>query len=247
MKSITLMPLALALGFVMNLTGCASQPPASKTTASASPVVPAASSSVAATPAATAKLDVGITAEMPSTDIVIDGKTITLMRNQNADNTVNANFAKTSRKCPPFCVQPYELAPGVKTIGELEMIDYLKQLATHPNLMVVDSRTPDWVERGTIPGAVNIPWDRLNIGKSDPITVQDILTKQLGAVERDGFWDFSAAKTLVLFCNGQWCGQSPTNIKGLLKIGYPASKLMWYRGGMQEWENLGLTTVKPAK
>jgi hypothetical protein len=31
----------------------------------------------------------------------------------------------------------------------------------------------------------------------------------------------------------------------LLKIGYPAHKLFWYRGGMQDWENLGLTTVKP--
>ncbi len=34
-------------------------------------------------------------------------------------------------------------------------------------------------------------------------------------------------------------------IKGLLKIGYPAHKLFWYRGGMQDWENLGLTTIKP--
>ena len=64
-------------------------------------------------------------------------------------------------------------------------------------------------------------------------------------MQRDGFFDFSQAKTLVLFCNGPWCGQSPNNIKGLLKIGYPASKIKWYRGGMQEWESLGLTTVKP--
>jgi len=28
-------------------------------------------------------------------------------------------------------------------------------------------------------------------------------------------------------------------------IGYPAHKLFWYRGGMQDWENLRLTTVKP--
>jgi hypothetical protein len=25
------------------------------------------------------------------------------------------------------------------------------------SIMVVDSRTPDWVEKGTIPGAMNIP------------------------------------------------------------------------------------------
>jgi rhodanese-related sulfurtransferase len=40
--------------------------------------------------------------------------------------------------------------------------------------------------------------------------------------------------------------RSPTTIKGLLKIGYPAHKILWYRGGMQDWESLGLTTLKPA-
>ena len=50
---------------------------------------------------------------------------------------------------------------------------------------------------------------------------------------------FDNAKTVVMFCNGPWCGQSPTNIKGLLKIGYPANKIKWYRGGMQDWEVLG--------
>jgi hypothetical protein len=27
--------------------------------------------------------------------------------------------------------------------------------------------------------------------------------------------------------------------------GYPADKIKWYRGGMQSWEIVGLTTVKP--
>ena len=58
-------------------------------------------------------------------------------------------------------------------------------------------------------------------------------------------FDFSDAKTLVLFCNGMWCGQSPNNIKNLLKFGYPADKLKWYRGGMQAWSILGLSTAKP--
>ncbi|MED5532474.1 MAG: rhodanese-like domain-containing protein, partial [Pseudomonadota bacterium] len=49
----------------------------------------------------------------------------------------------------------------------------------------------------------------------------------------------------VMFCNGMWCGQSPNNIKNLLKFGYPAHKIKWYRGGMQDWEILGLSTAKP--
>lgn len=191
-------------------------------------------------------LDVNITADMPTVEVMHKGQKVMIQRNQNQDNNVNPAFAKTSRKCPPFCIQPGELAPGVETIGELEMMGYLKKMsAGDKSIMVIDSRTPDWVEKGTIPGAVNIPWDKLNIGKSDPITVQEILEKQLGAKQQEGFWNFDNAKTLVMFCNGSWCGQSPTNIKGLLKIGYPAPKIKWYRGGMQDWELLGLTTVKP--
>ncbi|MEQ1662974.1 MAG: rhodanese-like domain-containing protein [Thiobacillus sp.] len=197
------------------------------------------------TPASHA-LDVNITVGLPSVEVQHNSKPVLIQRNQNADNVINPNFAKTSRKCPPFCIQPGAMPDGVKTIGELELIDFLQKMsAGDKSILVVDSRTPDWVERGTIPGAVNIPWDRLNIGKSDPITVQDILEKQLGVVSQDGFLNFENAKTLVLFCNGAWCGQSPTNIKGLLKIGYPAHKLFWYRGGMQDWEMLGMATVAP--
>jgi hypothetical protein len=86
------------------------------------------------------------------------GQQITIMRNQNQTNVVNPDFAKTLRKCPPFCIQPGELAPGVKTIAELEVLHFLQQInAGDESSMVIDSRTPDWVEKGTIPGAVNIP------------------------------------------------------------------------------------------
>ena len=201
-----------------------------------------------AAPMAASALDVNIAVGLPSVDVMHNGQKVTIMRNQDQNNTVNPDFAKTSRKCPPFCIQPGELAPGVATIGELEIIHYLKLMSDgDTSIMVVDSRTPDWVTKGTIPGAINIPWDKLNIGKSDPITVQEILEKHFGVKSQDGFYIFDNAKTVVMFCNGPWCGQSPTNIKGLLKIGYPAGKIKWYRGGMQDWEALGLTTVKPAK
>jgi hypothetical protein len=32
---------------------------------------------------------------------------------------------------------------------------------------------------------------------------------------------------------------------GLLRFGYPAEKIKWYRGGMQNWANMGFTTIKP--
>lgn len=174
-----------------------------------------------------------------------DGKTIKISRNQDNKNTINPAFAKTSRPCPPFCIQPATLAPGVETIAEREVIDYLAKMSEgDDSILVVDSRTPDWVKKGTIPGAKNIPWTKLNPAKgADPISILELLEDEFGVTESEGLLNFSKAKTLVMFCNGMWCGQSPNNIKNLLKLGYPAHKIKWYRGGMQDWEVLGLTTV----
>ena len=191
-------------------------------------------------------LKVKITADLPTVTVMHKGKPVTIQRNQQKDNTVDPAFAKTSRACPPFCIQPAVVAPGVETIAELELLAYLKRRSDgDDSILIIDSRTPDWVERGTIPGSVNIPWTTLNISQSDPLTIADTLEESLGAQQLEGFWDFSNAKTLVLFCNGMWCGQSPNNILNLLKFGYPAEKIKWYRGGMQDWSILGLTVIRP--
>jgi len=193
--------------------------------------------------------EVNITPDMESATVMHGGEKMQIMRNQDQKNTVNPAFAKTSRKCPPFCIQPSTLAPGVETIAEVEVIEYLKRMAAGDDtILVVDSRTPDWVAKGTIPGAVNLPWTGLNPAKgADPISIGEILEEQFNAKNLEGLWDYSQAKTLVMFCNGMWCGQSPNNINNLLKFGYPAHKIKWYRGGMQDWEILGLTTAKPAE
>lgn len=190
-------------------------------------------------------IKVMITPEMASAEVMHNGKNVTIMRNQNVDNTVKPAFAKTSRKCPPFCIKPMHLGGGVETVGELEVIDYAVRMSSGDNsIMLVDNRTPDWVASGTIPGAVNIPFSKINrdVG-ADDISIAESL-ERFGARETSEGWDFSHAKTLVLFCNGMWCGQSPLGIAGLLAEGYPADRLKWYRGGMQSWEILGLTTVK---
>lgn len=193
------------------------------------------------------ELSVGITRSMDKFEGMLDGKPVVIMRNQDQSNTVSPAFSKTSRRCPPFCIQPASLGEGVETIGELEVIDYVRRMTEgDKSVMLIDSRTPDWVARGTIPGAVNIPWTKLNVGRgADPLTITEILTTQFGASEMQGLWDFSDAKTLVFFCNGMWCGQSPQNIKTLQRLGYPSNRIKWYRGGMQDWEILGLSTVKP--
>lgn len=192
-------------------------------------------------------LDVQLTPDLASVDVMHNGKEVTIMRNQDTKNTINPDYAKTSRKCPPFCIRPIKLAPGVETLGELEIIHYVKMHSDgDDSIMIIDSRTPDWVEKGTIPGSVNIPWTHLDTAKgASPFDIADIMQEKFGVVEQEGLYNYNDAKTLVMFCNGMWCGQSPRNINTLLKFGYPADKIKWYRGGMQNWETLGLHTVKP--
>ena len=187
---------------------------------------------------------VGISKGVMSVEVINHGKKTEITRNQDNKNTIKQDFAKTSRPCPPFCIQPMVLAPGVETIGELEVMDYLKKMAAgDDSILVVDSRTPDWVKKGTIPGSINIPWKKLKAGEASPIAIGEVMEDNFNVEELDEGFDFSKAKTLVMFCNGMWCGQSPNNIKSLLGMGYPANKIKWYRGGMQDWEVLGLSTV----
>jgi rhodanese-related sulfurtransferase len=138
------------------------------------------------------------------------------------------------------------LAPGVETIGELEMLEYLKKAGKDASVLVIDSRDGDWPQRsGIIPGAVQLPWQDLHPAHNDLDKIAEILIFRFGAARLGGLWNFENAKTLVMYCNGPWCGQSPTNIKQLMALGYPAHKLKWYRGGVQDWKMLGLTTVAP--
>lgn len=190
--------------------------------------------------------DVNITPDMMKATVTHNGTSTEIMRNQNNDNTVVPAFAKTSRPCPPFCIQPSTLAPGIETIGEVELIEYATRMSGGDDtIVIIDSRTPDWVERGTIPSAINLPWTQLNQAKgATPFEIAEIMQEIFGVTESEGLFNFENAKTAVMFCNGMWCGQSPSNIKSLLKFGYPAHKIKWYRGGMQDWEILGLTTVK---
>jgi rhodanese-related sulfurtransferase len=190
---------------------------------------------------------VNITHDLPYLEVPVGGKTVRIERNPDPFNMIDPDYALTSRRCPPFCVQPMQIAPGVETIGELELLDYLKRAtAADADILVVDSRDGNWpVRSGVIPGAVLIPWQELFLEKGDLEQIATLLEDRFGA-RRDGpLWSFAQAKTLVFYCNGPWCGQSPTNIRSLLAIGYPAHKLKWYRGGMQAWKALGLTTVPP--
>jgi rhodanese-related sulfurtransferase len=192
------------------------------------------------------EIRVKITHDLDGVTVRHEGEEIRIQRNQQPGSELNALFQKTSRKCPPFCIQPMKIADGVETIDELQLLEYLKRVsAGDKSVLVIDSRGKQWVRRGTIPGSINVHYKKLSLRSADERDIAEILEETFGAHRGSELWKFRGAKTLVLFCNGMWCGQSPSNIKALLRIGYPPSKLKWYRGGMQDWENLGLTKVLP--
>ncbi|MFP7571843.1 rhodanese-like domain-containing protein [Marivita sp. S2033] len=180
-----------------------------------------------ATPAL-AETQVRITKDIASVTVETRSGPVEISRIQDSDHEVSGEWARTSRPCPEFCIQPISPAPGVTTIGELELIAMLQD----PEAVVVDSRTPDWFQGGTIPGAVNIPYTY----------VLDELGQMGCEPDFDG-WDCSDAKRVALFCNGIWCGQSPTAIGNMIEAGFPVDRIFYYRGGMQVWRMLGLTVT----
>lgn len=164
-----------------------------------------------------------VTVQTPSGPVVIE-------RIQDKTFKLSGEWALTSRDCPPFCIQPQTPVEGVATIGELELLDML----VTGSATVIDSRTPEWFAGGTIPGAVNIPYTQILDQLGD-----------LGCVADFEGWNCSEARPVALFCNGLWCGQSPTAIRNMIEAGYPAGRISYYRGGMQTWRLLGLTVAGP--
>ena len=172
---------------------------------------------------------VGITADMASVTVETADGPIEIKREQAEGAALEGDWALVGRDCPPFCIQPNTPAEGVETIGELEVLDALKT----GDATVVDSRTPDWYATGTIPGAINIPYTQ----------AVEQLAKLNCEPDFDGQFDCANADRAILFCNGLWCGQSPTAIRAMIDAGFPADRISYYRGGMQTWRLLGLTVA----
>lgn len=187
--------------------------------------------------------EVNITPNLPYLDLTISGKTVRIERNQNTKNRLTNGFSKTSRACPPFCVHPMTAGPGVQTVGEIELLSFMKSSVEKSRGLLIDARIPSFFKKGTIPGAVNIPFNLFS--KSDNPYFERILAVMGATKKPNGNWDFSKSMALMLFCNGPWCDQSPRAIKNLLAVGYPANRLFYYRGGMQNWLALGFNTIKP--
>ncbi len=186
-------------------------------------------------------LVVKITEDISYVTTINSGQKIRVERIQDTNNRLTDDYTKTSRPCPPFCIQPTKVADGVKNIAELELLSFMQNEVPKGTGVVIDSRLKSWFEIETIPSAINIPFPVIqNASKGKAKKIFQLLGMK---VKPNGDWDFSNAKKLAIFCNGMWCEQSKHFINGMIAHGYPKDKMLYYRGGFQGWKLLGLTTV----
>jgi len=187
---------------------------------------------------------VNITQNIPYIDVIDHhNKNIRIERIQDITNKISNSFSKTSRPCPPFCIQPFKIGGRIKTVGEIEVLSFIKDKVMTGKGLLIDARTPEWFEKSTIPTAINIPFYLVDRRSHKNKKSNKKILALLGVVERQDDTDFSNAKELMIFCNGSWCSQAPRAINNLIRQGYLGNKLYWYRGGLQNWLMLGLTSV----
>ena len=186
--------------------------------------------------------EVNIIKGLPYVDVDVNGETIRIQRIQDTNHKLTNSYTKTSRPTPPFNIQPFEPIKGIKTVSELDVIYFLRDMVSENEGLLIDARMPKWYKDGSIPGSLNVPFSIL--AKKNTSFIEQIF--ELFGVEKDkNGWDFSEAQTLLVFDNGPWCQQGVFAMKHLISLGYPKEKILYYRGGMQFWQILGLTVIKP--
>ena len=126
-------------------------------------------------------------------------------------------------------LQPLVPEPGIVPVTEIEVLKAIGDA----NTVLVDMRTEEWFLDATIPGAINIPYTEVAMRMDE-----------LGCFKTVAGWVCDGASMVVGFCNGPVCPQSPTAMRAMIRDGFPADKIHYYRGGMLDWDALGLTTVE---
>ena len=168
------------------------------------------------------------------------------------ENILGQGLSKLHEQCTHKVVktvgiiQPMRLDPKIETVGEIEVLAFVKHMLEKPEkYILIDARKSQWYRFSTIPGAINIPYDEIAYDSDFPEEHTRLL--KLLHIKRGekGIYTFDNAKKILVFCNGAWCAQSAKAIAQLVKIGYPKEKILWYRGGIQDWLSLGFETIKP--
>ena len=184
---------------------------------------------------------VGITTKLSHIITSDSGKKVKIERIQDVGNILTDDFTKTSRECPPFCIQPTKIDKRIDNIGELELIKFINTKVSSHKGILIDTRLKSWFELETIPSSINLPF---SVVESASKKKMGMIFRILGMkIKKDGSWDFSKVKELAIFDNGVWCAQATHFVPSLLKHGYPAKKILYYRAGLQGWKLVGLTTL----
>ena len=188
-------------------------------------------------------VEVNIKKGVAYVDVDIDGKPFRIQRIQDTKHKLTNSYSKTSRPAPPFSIQPFQPIKGIETVSELDVIDFLQNKVAKNQGLLLDARMPKWNRAGTIPGSTNIPFSIL-ASKGDNKYINKIFAL-LGVEKKGKSWIFDNAQMLLIFDNGPWCQQGVRAMQNLIKLGYPKTKMLYYRGGMQYWQILGLSTIVP--
>ncbi len=183
---------------------------------------------------------VKITPEISYVLVYHNGKSVKVHRIQDINHRLTGKYTKISRPCPGQCIQPISMGLDIDTIGEVEVVEFLKGNVNSRKGLLIDVREKKQYRIETIPSSVNIPYSIHN-----DLEAMDSIFDALGMKKRaDNSWDTANALDLVFYCNGLWCAKSSDFIREFVDRGYPASKIRYYRGGFQMWKILGFTTVK---
>lgn len=158
-------------------------------------------------------------------------------------NGAGVVIARDGALCPPDCVQPLRAAEGVETLGALEVIWLLQTEISAGAGLLVDVRLPQDFAAGHVPGAVNVPGVTLAPGNP----AQGGILMALGAAETAVGLDFATARPLTLYGAGPGRAEATEAVRALVQAGFPAGKLRFFRGGMQEWLQFGLTVSHPGQ
>ena len=158
------------------------------------------------------------------------------MTHKNHKLLIKRNSTNRKHTCPPFCIQPMNIK-GVITVGELEVLDFIKDLKGKEAKLLIDLRKSKEYKEKTIPGAINIPYTMLD----DNSKYQKQVLKLLGGKNTEEEWIFEHVPSLLIFGNSEETPEASQAIKTLLKLSYPNKKILFYRAGIDSWNRLGLS------
>ena len=169
---------------------------------------------------------INITENLQSVDVVHLDNNITIER----------SASKSAPLCPPYCIEPMKIK-GVETVGELELLEFVKKLNKKRDGLLIDVRKNSKYRDETIPSAINLPYDMLT--KASPY--QKEVLKTLGAKKIRNGWFFKNPQKLMIFGESSFSPEASKAVKELLKLGYPKDKILYYRGGILSWKDARLT------